>query len=114
MIKYYIVGIIIGFIPGFLLSEIICKSKKEDDVKAIFVGCMQKNEEMICNWHIDDRYSDERGKHPNKFRIVAACWKCNFDRAKARELSLPREVLWERSQRQGRDKRIDLLRKRMS
>lgn len=54
MIKYYIVGIIIGFIPGFLLSEIICKSKKEDDVKAIFVGCMQKNEEMICNWHIDD------------------------------------------------------------
>ncbi len=49
--------------------------------------------------HLDDRFSSDRGKHPNERRIVAACWKCNFDRSQERERNLPKEVLWERSKR---------------
>src|SRR5690349_5524902 len=52
----------------------------------------------LCTFdHLDDRFSEERGKHGGEFRNVAACWKCNNDRAKAREASLPREILWQKS-----------------
>lgn len=52
----------------------------------------------LCTFdHLDDRYSPERGKHPNTYRNVAACWDCNNKRNREREASLPRPVLWERS-----------------
>lgn len=49
--------------------------------------------------HLDDRWSDQRGKSPETYRRVAACWKCNTDRGNARQAAQPLEVLHERSKR---------------
>lgn len=47
--------------------------------------------------HLDDRYSAERGKHGNEYRRVAACRKCNNERARAHEIELGKPVLWAKS-----------------
>jgi hypothetical protein len=53
---------------------------------------------MLCTLdHLDSRLSHERGKHAGEYRRVAACWKCNNDRAKQEQASLPKESLWARS-----------------
>lgn len=40
---------------------------------------------MTCTIeHLDDKFSPERGMHQGEERTVAACSKCNTDRAKER------------------------------
>ncbi len=49
--------------------------------------------------HLDDRYSQHRGTHPGKRRVVAACWTCNNKRGQKRDAERPLEELWWRSGR---------------
>ena len=41
---------------------------------------MKMNPRLCTYDHLDDRWSDGRGKHSREFRNVAACWQCNTDR----------------------------------
>jgi hypothetical protein len=41
--------------------------------------------------HLDDKWSEERGKHSGEYRVVLACWKCNNQRNTNRELNVPIE-----------------------
>lgn len=49
--------------------------------------------------HLDDKFDESRRKHNLKFRRVAACWKCNNERAEDKQRNLPIEELWRRSGR---------------
>ena len=67
---------------------------------------------MLCTFdHFDDRYSDERGKHPGEYRNVAACWTCNNRRNQMQEAHVPKEVLWAKSGSPPRGVRDDLRRR---
>lgn len=52
--------------------------------------------------HLDDRFSEDRGKHPNEFRVVLACLKCNNARGREREAARLIDELRARSGRLGR------------
>ncbi len=47
--------------------------------------------------HLDDRHSQERGKHPGEQRIVLACWECNNRRSRLMEKIQPLELLQRRA-----------------
>lgn len=58
----------------------------------------KKPPDLLCTYdHLDSRLSPERGKHPREYRNVAACWKCNNDRAQQEEAMADRELLWRKS-----------------
>jgi hypothetical protein len=54
--------------------------------------------DMATTDHLDDRFSPDRGKFPGQRRRVAACWKCNNDRSRARQAELGKDELRRRSQ----------------
>lgn len=47
--------------------------------------------------HLDSRYNPNRGKSENEERTTLACWRCNNDRNKIEQESIPKEILHERS-----------------
>ena len=59
--------------------------------------------------HLDSRYNPNRGNRgknengENEERTTLACWRCNNDRNKVEQESIPREVLHERSSHGRRD-----------
>ena len=58
----------------------------------------QKMNRRLCTLdHLDDRYSEERGRHGNEYRRVAACWQCNNARGAAHQQQISKEELWRRS-----------------
>ena len=49
--------------------------------------------------HLDSRLSHQRGNFPSRYRRVAACWRCNHERGRIEQASLPKDELWRRSGR---------------
>jgi hypothetical protein len=67
----------------------------------------------LCTFdHLDDRHSDERGKHGGEYRNCAACWTCNNRRNNMQMANVPREVLWEKSGSPPNGVRDDLRRRK--
>ncbi len=55
---------------------------------------------LLCTYdHLDDRFSEERGKHFGEYRNVAACWECNARRGRESQARVPIEELHRRSKR---------------
>lgn len=49
--------------------------------------------------HLDDKFSQERGRHAGKIRRVAACNFCNNKKGRESQAAQPIEELWRRSGR---------------
>ncbi len=59
--------------------------------------------------HLDDRFSEWRGKSPGMIRVVLACYRCNHTRGQEAEAKEDIEDIWERSQAypMGHPKAVD-------
>ena len=53
-------------------------------------GCSHRDDEATLE-HLDDRFDPARGTRRGEIRRVAACRKCNQDRAKARLIENAKE-----------------------
>ena len=68
-------------LPQFCTKEVIARNR----------------DRMATIEHLDSRYNPNRGKSDNEERTTLACWRCNNDRNKIEQESIPKKILQERS-----------------